>query len=289
MNTDSQSPRFTAERQRRIEEMLREQGRVEVLELARLLQVSEHTVRRDLLALQGQGLLQRTHGGAVTLDTQRLGLGARAAVLADAKAAVGRAAAALVEPGQTVVLDAGSTPLAMARALTVRPLTVITSSLDVAAIFAGDAQVQIALTGGTWQHDNRALWGPAAVAMLANCRADWAVPGACAIDATLGVSAPDEADAALKRAMIALRAPHADPRRPLQAGQHGAVPRRAVVAGARAADRRAVGRGRGGGRAVVVAQLLEKLAGSARVCGVWSGSSSISLSTKHQPQPSGGS
>ena len=203
MNTDTQSPRFTAERQRRIEEMLREQGRVEVLELARMLQVSEHTVRRDLLALQDQGLLQRTHGGAVTLDTQRLGLGARTAVLAGAKAAVGRAAAALVEPGQTVVLDAGSTPLAMARALTVRPLTVITSSLDVAAIFAGDTQVQIALTGGTWQHENRALWGPAAVAMLANCRADWAVPGACAIDATLGVSSPDEADAALKRAMIA--------------------------------------------------------------------------------------
>ena len=278
MNTDTQSPRFNAERQRRIEEMLRAQGRVEVLELARILQVSEHTVRRDLLALQGQGLLQRTHGGAVTLDTQRLGVGARAAVLADAKAAVGRAAAALVEPGQTVVLDAGSTPLAMARALTVRPLTVITSSLDVAAIFAddpqvqialtggtwqhenralwgpaavgraaaalvepgqtvvldagstplamaraltarpltvitssldvatlfaGDPQVQIALTGGTWQHENRALWGPAAVAMLANCRADWAVPGACAIDAHLGVSAPDEADAALKRAMIA--------------------------------------------------------------------------------------
>jgi DeoR/GlpR family transcriptional regulator of sugar metabolism len=203
VNTDSQSPPFTAERQRRIADLLREQGRVEVLELARLLQVSEHTVRRDLLVLQGQGLLQRTHGGAVTLDTQRLGLGARAAVLADAKAAVGRAAAALVEAGQTVVLDAGSTPLAMARALTVRPLTVITSSLDVAAIFAGDPQVQIALTGGTWQHDNRALWGPAAIAMLANCRADWAVPGACAIDAQLGVSAPDEADAALKRAMIA--------------------------------------------------------------------------------------
>lgn len=63
--------------------------------------------------------------------------------------------------------------------------------------------MQIALTGGTWQHDNRALWGPAAVAMLVNCRADWAVPGAFAIDAQLGVSAPNEADAALKRAMIA--------------------------------------------------------------------------------------
>ena len=125
-------------------------------------------------------------------------------MLPDAKAAVGRAAAALVEPGQTIVLDAGSTPLAMARALTVRPLTVITSSLDVAAIFAEDPQVQIALTGGTWQPANRALWGPAAIAMLQQCAApDWAVPGACAIDARLGVSAPVEAVAALKRAMIA--------------------------------------------------------------------------------------
>ena len=203
MPIDAQSPRFTAERQRRIETMLHQHGRVEVLELARLLQVSEHTVRRDLLALQSQGVLQRTHGGAVTLNTSRLGLAARTDVLPDAKAAVGRAAAALVEPGQTIVLDAGSTPLAMARALTVRPLTVITSSLDVAAIFADDPQVQIALTGGTWQPANRALWGPAAVAMLQQCRADWAVPGACAIDARLGVSAPDEADAALKRAMIA--------------------------------------------------------------------------------------
>ena len=203
MNSDAQSPRFTAERQRRIEALLREQGRVEVLELARILQVSEHTVRRDLLALQSQGVLQRTHGGAVTLDTSRLDLAARAAVLPEAKAAIGRAAAALIEPGQTLVLDAGSTPLAMARALTVRPLSIITSCLDIAALFADDPQVSIALTGGTWQRTQRALWGPAAIAMLAQCRADWAVPGACAIHATLGVSAPDEADAATKRAMIA--------------------------------------------------------------------------------------
>jgi DeoR/GlpR family transcriptional regulator of sugar metabolism len=211
---DSQSPRFTAERQRRIEEMLRAQGRVEVLELARILNVSEHTVRRDLLALQQQGVLQRTHGGAVTLDTSRLGVAARAAVLPQAKAAIGRAAAALVEPGQTLVLDAGSTPLAMARALTVRPLTIVTSCLDIAALFADDPQVTIALTGGTWQRSQRALWGPAAIAMLAQCRADWAVPGACAIDATLGVSAPDEEDAAMKRAMVACA------RRTLVLGDH---------------------------------------------------------------------
>jgi DeoR/GlpR family transcriptional regulator of sugar metabolism len=203
MTSEIPSPRFTAERQRRIEEMLRSDGRVEVLELARILQVSEHTVRRDLLALQELGVLQRTHGGAVTLDTSRLDLAQRSAVLPEAKAAVGRAAAALVEPGQTVVLDAGSTPLAMARALSVRPLNVITNSLDIALLFADDPQVNVAMTGGTWQRANRAFWGPATIAMLAGCRADWAVPGACAIHATLGVSAPDEADAATKRAMVA--------------------------------------------------------------------------------------
>ena len=80
MSQDIQSPRFTAERQRRIETLLRQDGRVEVLELARILQVSEHTIRRDLLALQAQGLLQRTHGGAVSLDASRLDLASRAAV-----------------------------------------------------------------------------------------------------------------------------------------------------------------------------------------------------------------
>ena len=89
------------------------------------------------------------------------------------------------------------------RPATVRPVEESEASGRVAAIFADDPQVEIVLTGGTWQRANRALWGPAALATLATCRADWAVPGACAIDARLGVSAPFEADAALKRAMVA--------------------------------------------------------------------------------------
>lgn len=199
---DASSPRFNAERQARIMDMLRSHGRVEVLELARILQVSEHTVRRDLLALQAQGSLQRTHGGAVSLNTSRLDLASRAATVPAAKAAIGRLAAGLVEPGQTLILDAGSTTLALAHALTARPLTVITNSMDIAQVFAQDPQVQLALTGGSWQASHRALWGPAAEAMLDNCRADWAVPGACALDAVQGVTAIDEADASLKRRMI---------------------------------------------------------------------------------------
>lgn len=194
--------RFSAERQQRIRALLKERGRVEVLEIARLMQVSEHTVRRDLLALQKQGLLQRTHGGAISLNTARAGITARSAVAAGAKAAMARAAAALFKPGQTLILDAGSTTLALAQALQVRPLTVITNSLDIAQHFAADPEVQLLLTGGTWHPFERAFWGPAAEAMLAHCRADWAVPGACAVDVGQGVTASDEADAALKRTMI---------------------------------------------------------------------------------------
>jgi DeoR/GlpR family transcriptional regulator of sugar metabolism len=199
-------PRFAEERRARILAWLRQHGRVEVLDLARMLGVSEHTIRRDLLELQAQGALQKTHGGAVALDTARLGFEARAAVLPEAKQAIGVAAARLVQPGETVILDAGSTTLAMARALSVRPLTVVTNALDVAQCFDRDPAVQLVLTGGSWQAAQRALWGPAALAMLGSCRADWAVPGACALDSRMGVTAADEADAAVKRAMIAAAA-----------------------------------------------------------------------------------
>jgi DeoR/GlpR family transcriptional regulator of sugar metabolism len=199
-------PRFAEERRARILDWLRRHGRVEVLDLARMLGVSEHTIRRDLLALQAQGMLQKTHGGAVALDTARLGFEVRAAVLPQAKQAIGAAAAQLVQPGQTVILDAGSTTLAMARALTARPLTVVTNALDVAQCFDRDPAVQLVLTGGTWQPAQRALWGPAALALLAACRADWAVPGACALDARMGITATDEEDAAVKRAMVAAAA-----------------------------------------------------------------------------------
>lgn len=196
------APRFTPERHARIVEWLNAHGRVEVLELARLLDVSEHTVRRDLEALQAGGVLQRTHGGAVSIDTSRLGFGGRSAVLARVKDGLGQAAAAVVEAGQSIVLDAGSTPLAMARALTVRPLTVITNSLDVAAVFDRDRAVQLVVLGGVWQAEARAFWGHATCEMLAHHRADWAVPGACAVDLAAGVTAVEEADAMLKQAMV---------------------------------------------------------------------------------------
>jgi DeoR/GlpR family transcriptional regulator of sugar metabolism len=202
-SSNSDLPRFAEERRARLLEILRQRGRMEVLALAHMFRVSEHTIRRDLNQLHAQGVLQKTHGGAVMLDPARLGFEARSALLEQAKGSIGRTAAALIEPGNTVILDAGSTTLALARALTARPLSVVTNSLDIALLFDRDSAVQLVLTGGKWVPDARAMRGTATRDLLAVCRADWAVLGACALDVRAGVTASDEDDAAVKRTMVA--------------------------------------------------------------------------------------
>src|SRR3984893_12996453 len=143
MSRNSDLPRFAEERRARLLEILRQRGRMEVLALARMFGVSEHTVRRDLNQLHAQGVLQKTHGGAVMLDSALVGFEARAELLEETKGGIGRAAAALIEPGSTVILDAGSTTLALARALTARPPSVVTNSLYIALLFDRDSAVQL--------------------------------------------------------------------------------------------------------------------------------------------------
>ena len=154
---------FSQERQRRILSELEQRGRVEVSELAGCFGVSEDTVRRDLKALAGRGYLQKTHGGAAALDPGRMSWAARADLRGDAKAAIGALAATLVQPGQTVLLDAGSTVLELARRLNARPLNVVTNSLDIAALFAADDGVALSLTGGDWDRRSRYFTGVSAL------------------------------------------------------------------------------------------------------------------------------
>lgn len=178
-------------------------GRVEVAELSRRHGVSEHTIRRDLRALAERGFLQKTHGGAVALNTTRLDWKIRAKTLPAAKEHIGAAAARLVKPGQTVILEAGSTTLALARQLTARPLTVVTNSLDVAHVFDGLEDVKLVVLGGVWDARARVFRGVAAQHVLASYRADWTVLGACALHVSTGATVVGEEDATLKRAMAA--------------------------------------------------------------------------------------
>lgn len=193
---------FAPERRQLILEALTRHGRVEVTALAQSLQVSEDTVRRDLKALTEQGFLQKTHGGAVLLATAQIPFPTRNQIRTSVKASIGAAAAALVEPGQTLFIDAGSTTREMARVLNVPNLTVITNSLDVANVLAERNGIELVMCGGLWCASERYFSGPTALATIESYRADTAFIGACAVHSKLGVTANGAGDARIKAAMI---------------------------------------------------------------------------------------
>ena len=135
-------------------------GRASVPELARRLGVSEMTVRRDLDALESQGLVRRVHGGAVPALDRRAGGGfaAREAWQAATKDRLGAAVAALVEPGSRVLLDAGTTTVHVAAHLIGRaPLTVTVLSLQAAACLADQPGIELLVAGGRSRPGERSL------------------------------------------------------------------------------------------------------------------------------------
>lgn len=194
---------FAPERRQFILDALTQTGRVEVSQLALNLAVSEDTVRRDLQLLAQQGVLQKTHGGAVSLATAQIGFPARSQVRREAKTRIGELAASLVQPYQTLFIDAGTTALALARAIGVQPVRVITNSLDVAHLLSERPAVDLIVTGGSWSRSEHHLSGPAALATVSRYRADLAFIGACAIHPQLGITANEEPDAELKATMLA--------------------------------------------------------------------------------------
>ncbi len=193
---------FMEERRQAILGALASESRVEVAALARRFKVSVDTVRRDLRALASTGAFQKTHGGAVASNVASLDWDARTRIQPEAKERIGKAAAALVSPHETVILDAGLTVLAAARHLRARPLTVITNSLDIAGQLAADPAVSLVVAGGAWDAAARYLSGEQALATLRAHRADWVFLGTCALHAEAGLTAQHAPDAIMKRAML---------------------------------------------------------------------------------------
>ena len=188
-------------RQRRLIEMLTDTGQLLVSHAAVALGVSDDTIRRDLEDLDDRGFLHKTHGGAVSIDIGSMARAERSTLLSNEKQRIGVAAAAAVQPGSTLLLDAGSTTLAMASALTV-PVTIVTNSLDIAKKVEGRADSRLILAGGEWDAKQRLFSGAAARSILGLYRADIAVLGACAVSAIGDVTASEERDAEMKRVML---------------------------------------------------------------------------------------
>ncbi|NNM85192.1 MAG: DeoR/GlpR transcriptional regulator [Phycisphaerales bacterium] len=162
------------ERQKKLLDILRERHSAPLESLAAELGVSSSTVRRDVEALQSQGVVDATRGGVIFRGrTSGLtGLDERMNQQVDAKRLIGKAAAAMVEPGMTVYFDGGSTVRYMVEQISARPLQVVTNSLTVAAGFANDDRVELLLLGGTLYPRSGVLVGPITTQALAEIHAD---------------------------------------------------------------------------------------------------------------------
>ncbi len=132
-------------------ELLSQKGIVSLGELTLALDVSESTVRRDLEALSEAGVARRTHGGAVCTaytTAQRLGFADRRTTNLAEKKVIAAAAAELIEDGQTVIIDGGTTCYHVAAALTGRPLSIVTNSVPIASLLFADMAAEVMLIGG---------------------------------------------------------------------------------------------------------------------------------------------
>lgn len=162
-----------AERQSRLRDVLSRRGMADLDTLAAELNVSQSTVRRDIEALEELGLVERTHGGVIWIgdrpaaNTRPYAFHQRMSYRVEAKRQIARAAKSLVQPGQTVLIDGGTTTFYLAQELLGQPLQLVTNSLPIANLFLNDDNVELVLTGGLMYPRYGVLLGPMAENMLA--------------------------------------------------------------------------------------------------------------------------
>jgi len=196
-----------ASRRAEIVELARQRGHVTVNELAATFNVSTDTVRRDLDQLQSQGALSRAHGGAVLPDGQQAShdpsYTERESHQVDAKQRIGKTAAGLIADSETVLINPGTTTLAVARNLkTHRDLTVVTNNLQIPAMTPRGSARAIYLLGGTFQPESWATVGPVGFVGGRGVSADKAVLGVGGISASAGLSLTDLAEGQMLWEMI---------------------------------------------------------------------------------------
>ncbi len=204
---------FGSERRRRIAELVESRERATVAELASRFQVSEVTIRKDLVRLEADRVLMRVHGGAILAasDASRPGHGhsepafqLRERLQQAEKAAIGAAAAQLIEDGDSIAIDASTTALHVARHLhDKRELTVVTNGIRIATELAGRPGITVLVPGGRLRWEAFSLVGTWAESMLGRINIQKALVGAVGLTLEEGLTDVTEEEAEVKRAMIA--------------------------------------------------------------------------------------
>lgn len=197
---------YAEERHQVIVQRAQAEGRVDVAELAAELDVTTETIRRDLSTLERHGLLRRVHGGAIPVDRPRFepSLAARDTHMQAEKERIAKTALDEVPDGGSILLDAGTTTARLAAILPAEvELTVVTNSLPIAGALVGRPNLTVLVIGGRVRGRTLACVDDWALRVLADTFVDVAFLAANGISAEHGLSTPDIAEAAIKRAMLA--------------------------------------------------------------------------------------
>jgi len=193
------------ERQQHILSLLQQDGRVLVSELSESLGISPITIRKDLDRLEAQGLVQRTHGGALAPHGSMMAdptLQEKAHHQIKEKQRIAAAAAAMVREGQCVLLDSGTTVMMIAHALRqFSNLTIVTNAVNI-AMELSDTGFEIVLVGGTLRKNSFSLVGPLAEEVLQQIHADILFLGVDGFDTKVGITTPNMLESRVNRAMV---------------------------------------------------------------------------------------
>jgi len=193
---------LTTHRKQEILSLLKRQGQVIAKEVSQSMGVSEDTIRRDLRELAHEGLLQRVHGGALPASPAVADFAGRERITTEGKVAIGRAAARMIQPGQVVILDGGTTARQIARHI---PLdlkaTVVTHSPTIALELVNHPQVEVLLIGGRLFKHSVVAVGAAAIEAISHVHADTYFMGVTGVHPRTGLTTGDFEEAAIKRAL----------------------------------------------------------------------------------------
>ncbi len=196
---------FEQERKHKMVEYLQQNQRASVQELGEVFQVSESTVRRDLTELEDGRLLKRTHGGAISLQSVDFepNMVDKEDSYREEKERIARRAAEMVNQGDTILLDSGTTTLPLARELRSRSgIRVITNSVIVLGELKDCRNIELSIIGGLLRPDTQAFVGPMAERTLDMIRVDKAFMATNGLDIREGITTPNLTEAAIKRKMI---------------------------------------------------------------------------------------
>ena len=193
---------LTTHRKQQILSLLKRNGQVIAKDVSQSMGVSEDTIRRDLRELAQEGLLQRVHGGALPASPAVADFAGRELLTPDGKVAIGRAAAKMIQPGQVVILDGGTTARQVARHI---PLdlkaTVVTHSPTIALELVNHPDVEVILIGGRMFKHSVVAVGAAAIEAISQVHADIYFMGVTGIHPKTGLTTGDYEEAAVKRAL----------------------------------------------------------------------------------------